>query len=181
MEVHAAGEDVFSMNSEQHTILVATINAERKRKYAYLKRMFEEEKIEMTTYVAMPEDCGKGVVREVPLTYSDVDILQRLRTYGNPPVLGPQCQLCGKGHPLGDRKCRELYRVPYELKKKQWERKINMRQQQQLQKRQPAGETAEGTPRGRSKERRSHEDLCTTTDSFPRLEETTGSQQQHGR
>ncbi|KAH7931975.1 hypothetical protein HPB52_025086 [Rhipicephalus sanguineus] len=237
--VHAAGEDVFSMNSKQQTILVATINAERKRKYAELKLfMFEGEKIEVTTYVAMPEDCGKAVVHEVPLTYSDADILQRLRTYGNPPVLGvprwvrltpmaqrcviyrkkyevciacgrlghrddvspdpakvkchgcgmeqppqghscePKCQLCGKGHPLGDRKCRELYRVPYEVKKKQWEHKTNMRQQQQLQKQQPAGETAEGTPRGRSKERRDHEDFCATTDSFPRLEETT--EQQHG-
>lgn len=259
VSLDAAGEDVFSMNSKQHTILVATINAERKRKYADLKLlMFEGEKIEVTTYVAMPEDCGKGVVHEVPLTYSDADILQRLRTYGNPPVLGvrrlgktsrtvlilfedkevprwvrltpmaqrcviyrkkyevciacgrlghrddvcpdpakvkcrgcgmeqppqghscePKCQLCGKGHSLGDRKCRELYRVPYEVKKKQWERKINMRQQQQLQKQQPAGETAEGTPRGRSKERRDHEDFCATTDSFPRLEETT--EQQHGR
>ncbi|KAH6928095.1 hypothetical protein HPB50_011830 [Hyalomma asiaticum] len=257
----AAGEDVFSMNSKQHTILVATINAERNRKYADLKLlMFEGEKIQMTTYVAMPEDCGKGVAHEAPLTYSDADILQRLRTYGNPPVLGvrrlgkasravlilfeekevprwvrltpmaqrcvihrkkyevgiacgrrehrddvcpdpgkvkcrgcgmeqppqghscePKCQLCGKGHPLGDRKCREIYRVPYEVKKKQWERKIKMRQQQRLQKQQPAGETAEKTPRGRSKERRSHEDFCAATDSFPRLEETTGRQQQHGR
>lgn len=226
VSLDAAGEDVFSMNSKQHTILVATINAERKRKYADLKLlMFEGEKIEVTTYVAMPEDCGKGVVHEVPLTYSDADILQRLRTYGNPPVLGvrrlgktsrtvlilfedkevprwvrltpmaqrcviyrkkyevciacgrlghrddvcpdpakvkcrgcgmeqppqghscePKCQLCGKGHSLGDRKCRELYRVPYEVKKKQWERKINMRQQQQLQNSSQLGRPLRGLP-----------------------------------
>ncbi|KAH7950728.1 hypothetical protein HPB52_000182 [Rhipicephalus sanguineus] len=188
VSLDAAGEDVFSMNSKQHTILLATINAERKRKYADLKLlMFEGEKIEVTTYVATLEDCGEGVVHEVPLTYSDADILQRLRTYGNSPVLGqppqghscePKCQLCGKEHPLGDRKCREHYRVPYEVKKKQWERKIKMRQQRQLQKQQPAGETAEGTPQGRSKEKREREDFCATKDSFPRLEETT--EQQHG-
>ncbi|KAH7984608.1 hypothetical protein HPB52_023082 [Rhipicephalus sanguineus] len=125
VSLDAAGEDVFSMNSKQHTILVATINAERKRKYADLKLlMFEGENIEVTT------------------------------------------------------KCRELYQVPYEVKKKQWERKINMRQQQQLQKQQPAGENADGPPRGRSKERRDHEDFCATTDSFPKPEETT--EQQHG-
>ncbi|KAL1470953.1 hypothetical protein MTO96_040169 [Rhipicephalus appendiculatus] len=85
----SAGEDVITMNSKQHTILVATVSAERKRKYADLKLLvFEGEKVEMTTYVAMPEDCGKGVVHEVPLTFSDAEILKRLQIYGNPPVLG---------------------------------------------------------------------------------------------
>ncbi|KAL1427718.1 hypothetical protein MTO96_017154 [Rhipicephalus appendiculatus] len=215
----SAGEDVITMNSKQHTILVATVSAERKRTYADLKLLvFEGEKVELTTYVAMPEDCGKGVVHEVPLTFSDAEILKRLQTYGNPPVLGvrrlgktsrtvlilfedkevprsvrltpvarrcvlyrkkyevcitcgrlghrdnvcpdpakvkcrgcgmeqppqdhscePKCQLCGKAHPLGDEKCKELYRVPYEMKKKQWERKI-MQQQQQLQRQQEAGD-----------------------------------------
>ncbi|KAL1480990.1 hypothetical protein MTO96_050573 [Rhipicephalus appendiculatus] len=63
----AAGEDVIMMNSKQHTILVAIVSAESKRKYADLKLLvFEGEKAEMTTYVAMPEDCSKGVEHEVP-------------------------------------------------------------------------------------------------------------------
>ncbi|KAG0425417.1 hypothetical protein HPB47_027414 [Ixodes persulcatus] len=85
----AAGEDVILMKVKQHSILVATVSAERKRKYADLNLiMFEGEKIEMTTYLAMPEDCGKGVVHEVPLSFSDEDILKRLQIYGNLPVLG---------------------------------------------------------------------------------------------
>ncbi|KAH7947098.1 hypothetical protein HPB52_007529 [Rhipicephalus sanguineus] len=181
------------MNSKQHTILVATINAERKRKYADLKLlMFEGEKIEVTTYVAMPEDCGKGVVHEVPLTYSDADILQRLRTYGNPPVLGVRR--------LG--KTSRTVLILFEDKEvPRWVRLTPMAQRCVIYRKKyevciacgrlghrddvcpdpakPAGETAEGTPRGRSKERRDHEDFCATTDSFPRLEETT--EQQHGR
>ncbi|CAN7977648.1 unnamed protein product, partial [Ixodes persulcatus] len=257
----AAGEDVILMNVKQHSILVATVSAERKREYADLKLiMFEGEKIEMTTYIAMPEDCGKGVVHEVPLSFSDEDILKRLQIYGNPPVLGvrrlgresrtvlilfedkevprwvrltpvaqrcvlyrkkyevcntcgrlghredvcpdpgnvkcrgcgmekpPQnhlceskCQLCGRGHPLGDKKCRELYRVPYEVKKKKWERKMNMQQHQQLQKKEQAGAAADGNLRGRSKDRRGNEDFRARNDSFPRLEKTTGGKQQRNR
>ncbi|CAN7976771.1 unnamed protein product, partial [Ixodes persulcatus] len=92
-----------------------------------------------------------------------------------------KCQLCGRGHPLGDKKCRELNRVPYEVKKKKWERKINMQQHQQLQKKQQAGATAEGNLRGRSKDRRGNEDFRARNDSFPRLKETTGGKQQRNR
>ncbi|KAL1472701.1 hypothetical protein MTO96_039162 [Rhipicephalus appendiculatus] len=72
-----------------------------------------------------------------------------------------------------------MYRAPYEVKKRQWERKI-MLQQQRLQK-QEAEETAESNPRGRSKERHGNEDFRARNDSFPRLEETTEGQQQRGQ
>ncbi|KAG0430380.1 hypothetical protein HPB47_022759 [Ixodes persulcatus] len=89
-----------------------------------------------------------------------------------------KCQLCGRGHPLGDKKRRALHRVPYKVKKKKWERKINMQQHQQLQKKQQAGATAEGNLRGCFKDRRGNEDFRARNDSFPRLEETTGGKQQ---
>ncbi|KAL1445290.1 hypothetical protein MTO96_029258 [Rhipicephalus appendiculatus] len=257
----SAGEDVITMNSKQHTILVATVSAERKRKYADLKLLVFEGEKGRNDYVRRYAGGlrERRRAREVPLTFSDAEILKRLQTYGNPPVLGvrrlgktsrtvlilfedkevprwvrltpvaqrcviyrkkyevcitcgrlghrddvcpdpanvkrrgcgmeqppqdhscePKCQLCGKGHPLGDKKCKELYRVPYEVKKKQWERKI-MQQQQQLQRQQEAEETAEVNPRSRSKERHGNKDFRARNDSFPRLAETTEGQQQRGR
>ncbi|KAH7973105.1 hypothetical protein HPB52_021602 [Rhipicephalus sanguineus] len=46
--------------------------------------------------------------------------------YSNPPqehVCDPKCQLCGKGHLTGDRKCKAKYKIPYLVKRRQWERR----------------------------------------------------------
>ncbi|KAH7980896.1 hypothetical protein HPB49_019921 [Dermacentor silvarum] len=32
----------------------------------------------------------------------------------------PRCHLCGKEHQIGDKKCKELFRTPYIMKKRQW-------------------------------------------------------------
>ncbi|EEC06276.1 hypothetical protein IscW_ISCW003520 [Ixodes scapularis] len=36
----------------------------------------------------------------------------------------PKCLLCGKGHVTGDRKCKAKYKMPYLVKRRQWERII---------------------------------------------------------
>ncbi|KAL1422038.1 hypothetical protein MTO96_022500 [Rhipicephalus appendiculatus] len=33
-----------------------------------------------------------------------------------------ECQLCGKGHPTGDKRCQARYRIPYLVKRRRWER-----------------------------------------------------------
>ncbi|KAH7963497.1 hypothetical protein HPB52_021264 [Rhipicephalus sanguineus] len=46
--------------------------------------------------------------------------------YSNPPqehLCDPKCQLCGKGHLTGDRKCKAKYKIPYLVKRRQWERR----------------------------------------------------------
>ncbi|KAL1487002.1 hypothetical protein MTO96_031127 [Rhipicephalus appendiculatus] len=46
--------------------------------------------------------------------------------YSNPPPehrCDPKCQLCGKGHFTGDRKCKAKYKIPYLVKRRQWERR----------------------------------------------------------
>lgn len=46
---------------------------------------------------------------------------------GNPPDdhrCEPVCQLCGKGHLTGDRKCKAKYKTPYLVKRRQWERRM---------------------------------------------------------
>ncbi|XP_050039608.2 uncharacterized protein [Dermacentor andersoni] len=40
----------------------------------------------------------------------------------------PKCQLCGGEHPTGDRTCKAKYKVPYVVRKRQWERRQAERQ-----------------------------------------------------
>ncbi|KAM7295211.1 calcium-activated chloride channel regulator 1 [Ixodes scapularis] len=197
------GDDIFSPNLKQQSILVGTTCEKRKLKYACIKQiMLDGECVETSAYVATPEDCGKGVIYDIPLFYTIEDIKTRLDRRDNPKILGvrrlgkeskavmllfeentvprwilfggvplrcqlykkkfeictacgrlghrddvcpdpknvrcrgcglerppkdhscePKCQLCGKGHILGDKKCREIFRTPYVVKKKQWEQK----------------------------------------------------------
>ncbi|KAH8032061.1 hypothetical protein HPB51_022809 [Rhipicephalus microplus] len=59
---------------------------------------------------------------------SDVRIIDHVRCRGcgmtAPPkdhACEPKCKLCGKGHMTDDRKCKEAFRTPYTIKKRQWE------------------------------------------------------------
>ncbi|KAG0436780.1 hypothetical protein HPB47_017760 [Ixodes persulcatus] len=169
------GDDIFSPNLKQQSILVGITCEKRKLKYACIKQiMLDGECVETSAYVATPEDCGKGVIYDIPLFYTIEDIKTRLDRRDNPKILGvrrlgkeskavmllfeentmptiykkkfeictacgrlghrddvcpdpknvrcrgcglerppkdhscePKCQLCGKGHILGDKKCRE--------------------------------------------------------------------------
>lgn len=43
----------------------------------------------------------------------------------NPPkdhTCKPTCRLCGKEHFTGDSRCKEIYRIPYTVKRRQWEK-----------------------------------------------------------
>ncbi|XP_070387631.1 uncharacterized protein [Dermacentor albipictus] len=70
----------------------------------------------------------------------------------------PQCQLCGKNHVTGDKKCRNLFRTPYIVKKRRWEQKqaADEANQEELRKSRPSERSSSKT-RSRS-------------ESFPRLQ-----------
>ncbi|KAM7289069.1 uncharacterized protein ISCGN_029206 [Ixodes scapularis] len=42
----------------------------------------------------------------------------------------PQCKLCGGPHPTGERGCKNKYKMPYIVKRRQWERKAEAAEQQ---------------------------------------------------
>ncbi|XP_065300866.1 uncharacterized protein [Dermacentor albipictus] len=42
----------------------------------------------------------------------------------------PKCKLCGGQHPTGERECKNKYKMPYVVKKRQWERRMEAMQQQ---------------------------------------------------
>lgn len=78
----------------------------------------------------------------------------------------PKCKLCGGQHPTAARECTNKYKMPYVVKKRQWERKneASLARQQQLQalgkdnfpplQPEPTTTTATTeTPRGRSRQR----------------------------
>ncbi|XP_077541081.1 uncharacterized protein LOC144153303 [Haemaphysalis longicornis] len=43
----------------------------------------------------------------------------------------PRCKLCGGAHPTGERACKNKFKVPFVVTKRQWERKAEEQQQQQ--------------------------------------------------
>lgn len=75
----------------------------------------------------------------------------------------PQCQLCGKEHYTGDKRCKNLFRTPYIVKKRQWEAK------------QEAEEAKQEDRRNSRSRDRSGSRTRFRSESFPRLQ--TGQQQ----
>ncbi|XP_070380658.1 uncharacterized protein [Dermacentor albipictus] len=112
----------------------------------------------------------------------------------NPPEdhqCEPRCFMCGKGHLTGDKKCRERFKTPYLLRKRQWKQ-----QQQQRNEHPPQKAMADNRP-SRSSERsgstESHKGSTRTnshgsrhrdrsrSSSFPRLPGGGGGGQSHSK
>ncbi|XP_037581767.2 uncharacterized protein LOC119464989, partial [Dermacentor silvarum] len=66
----------------------------------------------------------------------------------------PKCKLCGGQHPTGERECKNKYKMPYVVKKRQWERKMEaMQQQPDPESSPPRRASPAERPRGESKQR----------------------------
>ncbi|XP_037564885.2 uncharacterized protein LOC119444583 [Dermacentor silvarum] len=66
----------------------------------------------------------------------------------------PKCKLCGGQHTTGERECKNKYKMPYVVKKRQWERKMEaMQQQQDPESSPPRRASPAERPRGESKQR----------------------------
>lgn len=85
-------------------------------------------------------------------------------------VCEPKCKLCGKGHLTADRKCKEAFRTPYAMKKRQWEAKLRVEEAERK-----ATEAEVGRSRWEKHQRRSRSQSRNRSvsrgrsDSFPRL------------
>ncbi|KAK8756893.1 hypothetical protein V5799_000405 [Amblyomma americanum] len=78
----------------------------------------------------------------------------------------PTCKLCGQPHPTGSKTCQEIFRTPYIVKKRQWEK---VQKQELEEKKQPE----HCSRREESKTRATSKDRHRST-SFPRvLQQTT--------
>nr|XP_050046520.1 uncharacterized protein LOC126543444 [Dermacentor andersoni] len=66
----------------------------------------------------------------------------------------PKCKLCGGQHPTGERECKNKYKMPYVVKKRQWERKMEaMQQQPDPESFPPLRAPSAERPRGESRQR----------------------------
>ncbi|CAN7946414.1 unnamed protein product, partial [Ixodes pacificus] len=71
-------------------------------------------------------ECGR-LGHRADVCPSPNDKICRGCGFSNPPPehrCAPKCLLCGKGHVTGDRKCKAKYKIPYLVKRRQWERRI---------------------------------------------------------
>lgn len=256
-------EDQVVLNKIQGTITYSTPKKEDALKVLALKKLqFGSKVYEVTTYMAAPEDCGRGVVHGIDRRITEEELEVGLSHPTNPPVLGvrrmgtsesviitfgvswvprwvrilgspiqcflyrkkhevcfkcgqvghrsdvcnnepsekcrkcgsppsptgehdckPKCQLCGKDHETGNRRCKALYRTPYLIKKRQWERKLDEETRKQeednRQQRQGNGHSTskdtqrksrqdQSRDRGRSKSRKRSKSRNRSV-SFPRL------------
>ncbi|KAM7300848.1 hypothetical protein ISCGN_016433 [Ixodes scapularis] len=94
-------------------------------RYVYYRAML----VRCTLYkkqVDVCHECGR-LGHRADVCPSPNDKICRGCGCSNPPSehrCEPKCLLCGKGHVTGDRKCKAKYKIPYLVKRRQWERRI---------------------------------------------------------
>ncbi|KAG0426945.1 hypothetical protein HPB47_025971, partial [Ixodes persulcatus] len=101
--------------------------------------------------------------------------LWRVRTQIRPPpedhVCEPKCKLFGKGNLTADQKCKEAFRTPYAIKKRQWKAKLRMEEAERKAKEAEVGDNCRWEKhQWRSKSQSRNRSVSRVrSDSFPRL------------
>ncbi|KAL1426843.1 hypothetical protein MTO96_017923 [Rhipicephalus appendiculatus] len=116
------------------------------------------ESTELRQHFDVCKQCGKvGHRRDVcPNTNTRVcfDCGIANPSEGHERECKPKCKLCGGEHPTGERECKNKYKMPYVVKKRQWERKMEaMQQQLEPESFPPWRASPAERPRGESKQR----------------------------
>ncbi|KAH7967480.1 hypothetical protein HPB49_025157 [Dermacentor silvarum] len=122
-----AKADTICTNAQQNIIVVNTPDERRATLYSKVKAL----------NIGMCFGCGIDNPRE-----------------GHERECKPKCKLCGGQHPMGERECKNKYNMPYVVKKRQWERKMEaMQQQPDPESSPPRRASPAERPRGESKQR----------------------------
>lgn len=247
-------EDRVVMNDKQGTITYSTPKEEDAVKMLALRRLkIEGKEFEVTTYMAAPDNCSRGVVHGLDPRLSEEELETGFSHRANPPIIGvrrmgnsgsviitfagpqvprwmlcfgapmkcylyrkryevcfkcgdighrsdvcnnptemcrgcgkpsptndhrcePKCKLCGKEHMTGDKRCKALFRTPYIVKRRQWERKLEAEARKQEEEKNK--KTGTGTPRASRRDQSRGRSTSKSTqrsksrnrsESFPRL------------
>ncbi|KAL1468542.1 hypothetical protein MTO96_041424 [Rhipicephalus appendiculatus] len=82
-------EDRIVVNDKQGTLIYSTPNGDNAKKMLGLKVIkLDGKEYEVTTYMAAPESCGKGVVRGLDLRLSERELELAFSHEENRPILG---------------------------------------------------------------------------------------------
>lgn len=82
-------DDRLVVNDRQGTLIYSTPNADDAKKMLALKSIkLDGKEYEVSTYMAAPESCGKGVVHGVDLRLSEKELELAFSHRQNPPILG---------------------------------------------------------------------------------------------
>ncbi|KAK8772453.1 hypothetical protein V5799_024304 [Amblyomma americanum] len=86
-----AAKDTVIPNLKQQSILIATTNEDRARKYLRIKRLATsmDSVVDVTAYEVAPENCGKGVIHGIDTARTSEQLKEIIRMdERNPPILG---------------------------------------------------------------------------------------------
>ncbi|KAH8022774.1 hypothetical protein HPB51_005072 [Rhipicephalus microplus] len=82
-------EDRIVVNDKQGTLIYSTPREDVAKKILYLKATkLDGKKYEVSTYMAAPESCGKGVVRRLDIRLTEREFELAFSHEENRPILG---------------------------------------------------------------------------------------------
>ncbi|KAH7933590.1 hypothetical protein HPB49_014150 [Dermacentor silvarum] len=164
-------------NEKQGIFVFFNPSTEARDKLLRLTHLDSEGKVhEMTVLLAVPDDFSRGVIHDIGLNTSLQKIKQGIAEHEeNPKILvirrlgqsktimltfttkeghdcNPTYKLSGQPHPTGDKTCKEIFRTPYIVKKRQWE-KLQQQEEEEQELPEHRSRQNESKSRARSKER----------------------------
>ncbi|KAK8765408.1 hypothetical protein V5799_031983, partial [Amblyomma americanum] len=91
VDLMEAAKDTVIPNLKQQSILIATTNEDRARKYLRIKGLATsmDSVVDVTAYEVAPENCGKGVIHGIDTARTSEQLKEIIRMdERNPPILG---------------------------------------------------------------------------------------------
>ncbi|KAH7978225.1 hypothetical protein HPB49_004868 [Dermacentor silvarum] len=124
VSLETAQEDSIDINSEQNILVLSMPSEDWARKYGAINKLrFGKEEFEASVYRALPDNTSKGLIQggEAGVCPNPEDKICRgcgCKTPQRDLNCEAECELCGKHHITGDKKCKARYKIPYLVRRR---------------------------------------------------------------